>query len=205
MDGSIAPPMAAGAGDWESVPVAEAAPSLVDRLRRGEAAAVASAYDQHHAHVRSFAWRLVGDEAAAEDLVQEVFATLPSAIKRFRGESSLRSFLIAVAINHARHYVRAAARRRTAMERLAREPRAAGAGPDGNVSRRELAAALSRALDHLSIDQRVAFVLLEVEERTSAEAAALLGVAEVTVRTRLFHARQKLRARLAAEGYDDFE
>jgi len=201
----MAPGMAASAGDWEAAPVGDAPtmPTLTDRLRRGDASAVAAAYDQHHAHVRSFARRLVGDESAAEDMVQDVFATLPSTIRRFREESSLRSFLVAVAINHARHFVRAAARRRRALERLAREPSASSVGPEKSAARRELAAALLRALDRLSIDQRVAFVLLEVEERTSAEAAALLGVAESTVRTRLFHARNKLRERLAMEGYDD--
>jgi hypothetical protein len=49
--------------------------ALVERLQRGEDAAVGEAYDRHHVAVRRFARRLVGDEAAAEDLVQEVFLT----------------------------------------------------------------------------------------------------------------------------------
>jgi len=46
----------------------------------------------------------------------------------------------------------------------------------------------------------VAFVLCDVEERTSAEAAELAGAPEATMRTRLFHARKKLRAALEKEG-----
>jgi RNA polymerase sigma-70 factor (ECF subfamily) len=60
--------------------------------------------------------------------------------------------------------------------------------------------ALNRALDSLPLDQRVAFVLCDVEERTSGEAAELAGAPEATLRTRLFHARKKLRTALTKEG-----
>ena len=70
------------------------------------------AYDLHGAAVLAFARRLVGDADAAQDLVQETFMTLPKSARRFEERGSLRSFLISIAINHARHHVRAASRRR---------------------------------------------------------------------------------------------
>src|SRR5688500_12645078 len=76
---------------------------LIVRLRRGERMAIGEAYAAHHAAVRAFARRLVGDEAAAEDIVHDVFVRLPDTVARFRGESALRSFLIGVAANRARH------------------------------------------------------------------------------------------------------
>src|SRR5262245_23291273 len=88
---------------------------LIERLRRGDPTAVAEVYDAHHAAVRGFARRLIGDEAAAEDLVHEVFVTLPSAIRHFDGASSLGTYLISIAANHARHFLRSAARRRRAF------------------------------------------------------------------------------------------
>jgi RNA polymerase sigma-70 factor (ECF subfamily) len=167
---------------------------LLARLRAGEAAAVAEVYDEHHAHVRAFGRRLLGDDAAAEDLVQEVFISLPETARRFEGQSSFRTFLIGIAVNRARHHVRAAARRRAAVERMAAEPLASRVRtPEEDAHRAELAAALWRALDALPLDQRVAFVLCEIEERSSAEAAEVARVPEATVRTRLFHARRKLR------------
>jgi RNA polymerase sigma-70 factor (ECF subfamily) len=170
-------------------------------LRRGDRAAVAEAYDAHQGALRAFARKLTGDPAVAEDLVHDVFVALPSAVKRFREDAALRTFLTSIAVNHARKHVRAAARRRSAMERYAREPEAAGSGtPEGDAARRQLAAALSRALDTLPLDQRVAFVLCEVEQRTSREAAEVVDAPEETVRTRLFHARKKLRALLEKEG-----
>jgi RNA polymerase sigma-70 factor (ECF subfamily) len=173
---------------------------LVARLRRGEDAAVGVAYDRHHAAVRRFARRLVGDDAAAEDLVHEAFVTLPRAIRHFGGESSLCTFLISIAVNHARHHLRAAARRRAALERLAREPAAGGPDPEQHAERASIARALNRALDTLPHDQRVVFVLCDVEERTAGEVSEITGAPEATVRTRLFHARRKLRAELERQG-----
>jgi RNA polymerase sigma-70 factor (ECF subfamily) len=173
---------------------------FVVRLSLGDRAAVAEAYDAHHSAVRAFAKRLVGETAAAEDLVHEVFVALPQAIRGYRGEASLRTFLISVAVNHARHHVRSAARRRYAMERYEREPSRTGNDPEQTTGQLELARALARCLDALPLDQRVAFVLCEVEERSSTEVAGIVGSPEGTVRTRLFHAKKKLRALLELEG-----
>lgn len=184
----------AGAGETER---------LVQRLVDADPSAIGEVYDRHGVAVRTFALRLVGDESAAEDLVHDVFVSLPKAAKRFRGESSFKTFLFSIAVNHARHHVRGAMRRRAAMERVGREPEhQTGANPEGEVSRAELARILVRALDTLPLDQRVAFVLCEVEERTSAEAAAIAGAPEATMRTRLFHAKRKLRAALSREGLE---
>ena len=173
---------------------------LARRIAEGALDAVAEAYELHHAAVRGFARRLVGDEAVAEDLVHEVFVTLPSAIKSFRHDSSLRTFLISIAVNHARHHIRAAGRRRAAMTRLSEHPAPPSPPtPEEDTIRRRLALSLSRALDGLPDDQRVAFVLCEVEERSSSEVAEIVGAPEATVRTRLFHARRKLRESLSKE------
>ena len=59
---------------------------------------------------------------------------------------------------------------------------------------------LGAALDRLPLPQRVAFVLCEVEELTSAQAVAITGAPEATIRTRLFHARRRLREWLTDEG-----
>jgi RNA polymerase sigma-70 factor (ECF subfamily) len=174
----------------------EDAESLIARLLRGDPSAVGEVYDQHHAAVRAFAKRLVGDSSASEDLVHDVFVALPKAISGYRGDSSLRTFLIGIAVNHARHHVRAAARRRSALEKLGREPSTTGGDPEHDARRRELARLLTHALDELSLDHRVAFVLCEVEERSSREVAEIVGVPEATVRTRLFHAKKKLRVLL---------
>lgn len=177
------------------------ADDLVWRLQAGERSALAEVYDRHQGHVRRFAQRLLADDQAADDLVQDIFLALPKAIRRFEGRSTLRTFLVSIALNHCRHHVRAAARRRAAAERMARlSPTEPMATPSERWQQRQIADAMARGLDALPLDQRLAFVLCVVEERSSQEAAALLGVGEGTVRTRVLRARRKLQAHLEKEG-----
>ena len=178
----------------------ERAQDLPDRLRTGQPQAVAEAYDDYADTIRAFARRLVGDVQAAEDLVHDVFVTLPTAIRNFRGDSSLRTFLVSIAVNHARHHLRAATRRRAAMQRFSEQPQGFVDDPEDMARRRQLANLLTTLLDELPLEQRVAFVLCDVEDRSSPEAAAIVGVPEATMRTRLFHARRKLRKRLEQQG-----
>src|SRR5262245_19700506 len=182
--GAARTPAAVGApGDF---PVAEA--------RRGSTAALAAIYDGHHSRVRQLARRLLGEDAGAEDLVQEVFEQLPRALRRFRGGASLETFLFSMVVNRTRQHLRGAIRRRRALERLAREPGAPAANLEDDVATRLRAAQIVAALDQLPLAQPVAFVLCEVQELTSTEAAVLAGVPEGTIRTRVFHARRQLRA-----------
>jgi len=170
---------------------------LVAGLAAGDDGALREAYRQHHEAVRVFANRLVNDLSAAEDLVHEVFVSLPRASRRFRREVSLRQFLIAMAVNHARHHVRAAMRRRRAQERLASQPLPAVLTPERIVERERLSRALVAALDRLPLEQRVAFVLCEIEERSAADAARIVGVTDGNMRARVYQARRALRRLLA--------
>lgn len=174
---------------------------LVARVREGDAEALGVLYDMHHQVVRAFARRLLRDEAAAEDLVHDVFVALPRALRNFEGRSALRTFILSVAVNHAKHHGRGTARRLRALERYheRRVPQPA-ATPDEASERRRLAEILEAALEALPMDQRIVVVLCTVEERTSVEVAEILSVPEGTVRTRLFHARRKLREHLAERG-----
>lgn len=68
--------------------------------------------------------------------------------------------------------------------------------PDERHAQRGMAERLARALDALPVEQRVAFVLSVIEGRPNAEVALITEVPEVTVRTRVLRARQKLKSML---------
>jgi RNA polymerase sigma-70 factor, ECF subfamily len=175
--------------------------SLVARLQAGEIQALADAYSLYHEPVRAFTQRLLGDDATAEDLVQEAFIALPRAIASYDGTCTLQTFLVAIAANRARHHVRASARRRAAMARLREEVSMPPvATPEDQIGDERLSAALFRLLDELPVDQRVAFVLCEIEERSSSECSVILGVPAATVRSRLWHAKRKLRELFTRRG-----
>ena len=163
-------------------------------------AALAEAYDRYHQRVRVLARRLLADDVAAEDVVQEVFVGLPRASRGYRGSADFESFVLGIAVKRARQHLRAVIRRRRALARLAGNPFAdEPPQPERLAYRRQLASHLVRALDQLPAEQRVAFVLCEVEELTAGAAAAIAGVPEPTIRTRCFHARRRLRALLEEE------
>ncbi len=176
------------AGDW------------VAQLTRGEGAGLRIAYQQHHQILRAFSTRLLGDEQAAEDLVQEVFLCLPRAIHQFRRESKVESFLLGLAANKAKHHVRAAARRRAAMARYAEHDEPSLPATDEEVARRQLADKLHDALETLSLEQRSAFVLCAIEERNATEVAQILSCPPSTVRDRLSRARARLEQWARKEG-----
>jgi RNA polymerase sigma-70 factor (ECF subfamily) len=164
-----------------------------------DAQLIEAAYRAHHESVRAFARRLVGEPQAAEDLLQETFVALPRALGRADAQATTVGLLLGICANHARHHVRAAARRRAATTRLGQEPPASSRGPESAAERTQLRASLLRALDQLSIDHRIVIVLCDVEERTAGEVATVLQIPEATVRTRLFHARKRLRSAFEGE------
>jgi len=174
--------------------------AFLARVRKGDLEAIAMVYDEHQAALCSFAKRLLGDDHAAEDLVQDVFLVLPSIAHRLDEAGSLRSFLLGIAANRARHHRRSSRRRLLFAERLKGEPARSSESPEHVSERRGLAEALARALDAIPFDHKVTFVLKEIEGYSAKEVASSLKIPEATVRTRVFHARQKLRALLTAEG-----
>jgi len=183
-----------------SHPAATAGADLVAVVAARDAAALARVYDEHQAALCSFCHRLLGEREAAEDLVHDVFVRLPELIHKLEAGRSLRAFLLAIAANRAKHHVRSAARRRKLAERFAREPNTSPAQPDRGAEQRWLASRIALALDQLPHEQRVTFVLAELEGQDAAAIASILSIPEATARTRLFHARRKLKAILSAWG-----
>jgi RNA polymerase sigma-70 factor (ECF subfamily) len=177
------------------------ADALLVALARGDTDALRDVYRRQHEVVRAFARRLLGSDADAEEIVQDVFVELPRAVQRFRGDCTLATFVMSLAVNHARHFMRAAGRRRAAHSRMAEQLDHDAAAPatDDVAEREELARCLLRAMSRLPDEQRLAFVLCEVEERSSSEAARILGVPASTLRSRLGVAKDALRRLLSEE------
>jgi RNA polymerase sigma-70 factor (ECF subfamily) len=175
--------------------------NFIERLRAGELGAVAELYEQHQAALCSFARHLLAESQAAEDLVHDVFVAFPRLAHKFQPGKSLRGFLLSIAANRAHHYLRAAGRRRRIEDSFARQPMLARVElPDQRLERTRLAMVLAQALEQVSLPQRLALVLCEVEELGSREAAEILNVPEGTVRTRVHHAKKRIKNWLEKEG-----
>jgi len=187
---------------WSDVGGREA--SLVQRCASGDESACAELVGEHQRMVVQLAINLLGDRDEALDLSQEVFLRVFRTIHRFRGQSSLRTWIYRIAVNQARNRHRFW-RRRHRGDQVSLDAHVAlhgdvlsggDAGPDRVLAQKELAARLKQALEHLPFDQRTAIILREIDGLSYEEIAFSLGVAIGTVKSRLTRARQALRLEL---------
>ncbi len=166
----------------------------------GEEAALGLLYDRHSKPLSRFVSRVaLGPGSDVEDLVQCTFIEVWKSAARFHGKGTVRSWIFGIGANVSRHYIRSEVRRRFAMDSLSERPCAKTLRPDERVETAQMVDKLSGALRRLSHDQRVAFVLCDIEDMSGVEAARTLGVRQGTLWRRLHDARKKLRADLESE------
>ena len=170
---------------WTDVGGREAA--LVHRCAAGDDAAFTELLAEHERMVIQLAINLLGDRDEALDLSQDVFLRVFRTIHRFRGQSSLRTWIYRIAVNQARNRHRFW-RRRHRADQVSLDAHVATHGdfvspqldgPDRMLAQKELASQLEHALDHLPFDQRTAIILREVDGMSYEEIAYSLGVAVV--------------------------
>ncbi|MDX6531308.1 MAG: polymerase sigma-70 factor, subfamily [Blastocatellia bacterium] len=170
---------------------------LLEQAANGNTAAFQILYERYRDPIFRFAYRLLGSAEAAEDVAHDCFLGLIKDPGRFdSSKASLRTYLYAAARNQAAKRYQSFGRE-TAIEELADEPRSADLkGPMALVLNDELAGEVERAIAGLPPLQREALVLFEYEDLSLAEIAAIVGADSGTVKSRLFRAREKLRANL---------
>jgi RNA polymerase sigma-70 factor (ECF subfamily) len=157
---------------------------------------------------------ILRDDAEAEDAVQDAYLAAFRNIGGFRGGSRLSTWLARIVINESYGLLRKRKRAGVVLpfspqsdpwsagERDAEEgamTEASSEQPDVAASRGEVRRLLERNIDALPDQFRTAFILREIEEMSVDEAAACLGVAAATVRSRTFRARALLREAMARE------
>jgi RNA polymerase sigma-70 factor (ECF subfamily) len=160
---------------------------LVVALRRRDPLAVQELIDGCGQRLLRSAFLLCGSETDAQDLVQETFIQALQSVHRFRGHSSVYTWLRAILLNLSRHYHRDR-QRLICDDELARADTPA---PDEGPARLDTDAAslaLGNALRQLSSDHREVLVLRFYEDMKIHEIAAHLGLSKGTVKSRLHYA-----------------
>lgn len=182
---------------------------LVRSALTGEAQALRAIMQRHNRRLYRVARGILGNDAEAEDAVQEAYLQAFSHLKDFRGEARLSTWLTRIVINEALGRVR---RRRDVVElgrldRMADQPAQVllfpGApdpgDPEEEAGRAQFRRLLEHAVDGLPPDFRSVFMMRDIEEMSVEETAAQLGLNPATVKTRLHRARRLLRQALAAQ------
>jgi len=177
----------------------------MERLAAGQDAALDDLMERHATPVFHFLCRMVGNEDDANDLAQETFARVFRARASFRPAEKFSTWLFTIAANLARNHSRWRARHPNvsleaetgeAEQPLGSTLPANEPAPNEQALATERAAAVRSAVGKLPEDLREAIVLCEWEELSVAEAAAILESTPKAVESRLYRARQILRARL---------
>lgn len=175
-------------------------PRRLAALRAGEPDALGALYEEFATPVLGWCIRLGGPGVDAEDAAQLVFEKAFAALPRFRGESSLSTWLFGVTRGVLANQRRRAAFRRFLHLDAVPEPAAPGEHADGELLAAELRARVQRALSRLPEGPRELLVLAVLEERPAAEVAEMLGVPVGTVYSRQHAARRAFAEALRAEG-----
>jgi RNA polymerase sigma factor (sigma-70 family) len=180
--------------------------NLMVRFGRGEAAAFDFLYRRHESRVFRFLQRNVRNEAAANDLMQEVWFAVVRGAANYQPTAKFTTWLFTIAHNRTVDMIRANHRLQsldagddadpeasTPLERLAES---AKLEPLAQVQAQDEAAALLNAVAQLPAEQRSAFLLQAEGELSVEEIAHATGSSFETVKSRLRYARAKLRQQL---------
>jgi RNA polymerase sigma-70 factor (ECF subfamily) len=158
---------------------------------RRKQAAWEALFRQYRRLVYAVALRLVNDPETAEDVVQETFLQVHRYADRFRGEGSLRAWILTIAANLARRWiVRERARGRLPSVAVEDPPDPPLASE--TLERREQGERIRQALAELPPAQRLAVTLSCIEGLSGREVARILDCEEGTVWSRVYHAKRQL-------------
>jgi RNA polymerase sigma-70 factor, ECF subfamily len=182
---------------------------FVDRLRNGDADAFDTLITRYSGDIYSLLYRMTANAEEAADLTQETFLSALKAIKSFRGEAELKTWLFRIALNHSRNRFRWWKRRKrnetVSIDRPLREDSTAtvadllpdsGETPEQAVLRRERQHRLVAAVGGLPEIFRETIVLCDVEGFGYDEIARALNINIGTVKSRIARGRELLRKRL---------
>ncbi len=163
---------------------------LEERIRMGDQDAAREMIGRYYPSVLRFLTTLCSNPADAEELTQEAFVKALRGIRRFRGDSGLRTWLHRIAYHEFTHHCRNRRHSEPLSDRLNSplfEPSTV------------LALDLERALVDVPEEFRAAFVLCDLQELSMHEAASIPKVPVGTIKSRLHTARKRLQTLLASE------
>lgn len=198
----------AASAAYDSPVFGTAEAEFVHRLKNGDPDAFDNLITRYSGDIYAILFRITENAEDAADLTQETFLSALKAIKTFRGESELKTWLFRIAVNHSRNRFRWWKRRRRdstisldapiGMSESTVSDTIAGnsINAEETVLQHERESALRSALMDLPDIYREAIVLCDIEGLTYEEIATALDINIGTVKSRIARGREELRKRL---------
>lgn len=176
---------------------------LATRVQNGEPALFERIMRRYNRRLFRIARGILGDDAEAEDAVQEAYVCAYFKLRQFRGPDGFGSWLCRIGANEA--LMRRRNRKRATLlpldalnepsnqEAAMADPHSPDSNPEAGVHEQQLRHLLERAIDDLPDAYRETFVLREIEQMSVADTAHCLNIEEATVKTRVHRARRLLQ------------
>ena len=185
---------------------------LVNRFNGGDESAFVEIMNRHKSRIFAAAMALLRNRADAEEITQDTFIRAHMGLSKFRGDSSVATWLHRIAVNLARNrYWYFFRRRRHSTLSLDAALGEAGEStfsnllsasdpdPSRETSRNEFVSAVESCMEKLEPSHRKILSMRSVLDQSYEEIAAALGINVGTVKSRIARARERLRTRLAEE------
>jgi RNA polymerase sigma-70 factor (ECF subfamily) len=173
-------------------------------VQRGDEACFLELFNRHSPRVYRVAYRILNNQADAEDIVQEVFIKVLTKVGEFKFQCKFTSWIHRVAANVALMRLRSVKRRpSTSMEDLSGTDfnslvahRSDSTNIDYMTCQHEIRAILQEAIDSLPIAYREIFCLRDIDGLSNKEASNLLHLTETSVKNRILRARYLVREKV---------
>jgi len=174
---------------------------LIKQIAGGNKLAMRALFARHQVRVYRFVLRIVRDGSLAEDVVSEVFIDAWQHAGRFEGRSTVSTWLLGI----ARHKALTAANRRSTESidsEAAMNVVDPAATPEAALGQKDTGTVIRGCIAALSPEHAEIIDLVYYQEKSIKEIVEILDIPENTVKTRMFYARKRLAALVAAEGID---
>jgi RNA polymerase sigma-70 factor (ECF subfamily) len=165
--------------------------ALLGRVRRGDRGAFAELYRLYHPRLHGYLRRLLQDPATVEEVLDDVMLVVWTDARKFRGRSAMSSWVFGIAYRRALTAMRAERRYQAPLDRSSDAEAIAGKVMQSDEW-------IRAALSHLSPDHRQVVELTYFSGFSYQEIAEIAGCPVNTVKTRMFHARRRLKVLLPA-------
>jgi RNA polymerase sigma-70 factor, ECF subfamily len=177
---------------------------LVAAAKKGDAAAFEELVSRYESKIFRLTMNITRNREDAEDAMQDAFLKSYSHLKNFQGDSRFYTWLVRIAANEALMRLRKRRPNQFSLDEpvegdedlMPRELQDWGPSPEQRFAQTEMRQILSGVIDELEPDYRTVFALRDIEELSTEDTAATLGISVPAVKSRLLRARLKLRQKL---------
>jgi RNA polymerase sigma-70 factor, ECF subfamily len=168
---------------------------LFQRSRDGDAEAFRRIVESHQPYAYAIAYRFMGNEADAEDAVQESFINVWRHLAEYDPRKKFTTWLYRIVANRCLDFIKSRNRRRESgpMDPERADPGLTAENPEKTHEDRERIELVNALVRELPEKQRMTFILRDLQDINIEETSKIMNMSKASVKSNLFHARKFLR------------